>query len=104
MQIFFSVDFNPIDIYKRLMRKTYYKKMFGLIKKMFIRLLTGPINGSNHTKRVWLSNQKCMTQLSTRVDFFYFFLSFFSLDDSAADRRIFTTWRYIIRLYRFRKF
>ena len=104
MQIFFSVDFNPIDIHKRLMRKTYYKKMFGFIKKMFIRLLTGPINGSNHTKRVLLSNQKCMTQPPTLIDCFYFFLSIFSRDDSAADRRIFTTWRYIIRLYRFRKF
>ena len=86
------------------MRKTYYKKMFGLIKKMFIRLLTGPINGSNHTKRVLLSNQKCMTQPPILIDLFYFFLSFFSREDRAADRRIFTTWRYIIRLYRFRKF
>ena len=36
--------------------------MFGLIKKMFIVLLTGLINGSNHTKCVSLSNQKCMIQ------------------------------------------
>ena len=36
--------------------------MFGLIKKIFIVLLTGLINGSNHTKCVSLSNQKCMTQ------------------------------------------
>ena len=36
--------------------------MFGLIKKMFIRLLTGLINGSNHGKCVSLSNQKCTTQ------------------------------------------
>ena len=36
--------------------------MFGLIKKMFIRSLTGLVNGSNHTKCVLLSNQKCMTQ------------------------------------------
>ena len=36
--------------------------MFGLIKKIFIRLLTGLVNGSNHTKCVLLSNQKCMIQ------------------------------------------
>ena len=33
--------------------------MFGLIKKVFIGLLTGLVNGSNHTKYVLLSNQKC---------------------------------------------
>ena len=38
--------------------------MFGLIKRIFIRLLTGLVNGSNHTKFVSLSNQKCMTQTS----------------------------------------
>ena len=37
-------------------------KMFGLIKKIFIGLLTGLVNGSNHTKCVSLSNQKCMIQ------------------------------------------
>ena len=36
--------------------------MLGLIKKIFIGLLTGLVNGSNHTKCVSLSNQKCMTQ------------------------------------------
>ena len=36
--------------------------MFGLIKKIFIGLLTGLVNGSNHTKCVSLSNQRCMTQ------------------------------------------
>ena len=36
--------------------------MLGLIKKMFIGLLTGLVNGSNHTKCVSLSNQKCMIQ------------------------------------------
>ena len=36
--------------------------MFWLIKKMFIVLLTGLVNGSNHTKCVSLSNQKCKTQ------------------------------------------
>ena len=34
--------------------------MFGLIKKIFIGLLTGLVNGSNHTKCVLLSNRKCM--------------------------------------------
>ena len=36
--------------------------MFGLIKKIFIGLLTGLVNESNHTKCVLLSNQKCLTQ------------------------------------------
>ena len=36
--------------------------MFGLIKKIFIGLLTGLVNVSNHTKCVSLSNQKCMIQ------------------------------------------
>ena len=36
--------------------------MFVLIKKMFIELLTGLVNGSNHTKCISLRNQKCMTQ------------------------------------------
>ena len=34
--------------------------MFGLIKKIFIELLTGLVNGYNHTKCILLSNQKCM--------------------------------------------
>ena len=36
--------------------------MFGLIKRIFIGLLTGKVNGFNHTKCVSLNNQKCMTQ------------------------------------------
>ena len=36
--------------------------MFGIIKKMFIVLLTGLVNGSNHKKCVLLSNQKCQVQ------------------------------------------
>ena len=36
--------------------------MFRLIKKIFIRLLTGLFSGPNHAKCVSLSNQKCMTQ------------------------------------------
>ena len=38
--------------------------MPGLIKKIFIGLLTGLVNGSNHTECVSLSNQKCMIQSS----------------------------------------
>ena len=36
--------------------------MFGSIKKIFIGLLTGLVNGSNHTKCISLSNQKCMIE------------------------------------------
>ena len=36
--------------------------MFELIKKIFVGLLTGLVNWSNHTKFVSLSNQKCVTQ------------------------------------------
>ena len=36
--------------------------MFGLIKKLFIGLLTGLVNGSNHTHSVPLRNQKCNIQ------------------------------------------
>ena len=36
--------------------------MFGIIKNMFIVLLSNIVNGSNHTKCVWLNNQKCMSQ------------------------------------------
>ena len=36
--------------------------MFGIIKKMFIVLLSNIVNGSNHAKCVLLSNQECMTQ------------------------------------------
>ena len=64
---FFSVDFNPIDndildIHKYLMKRTWYKIMFGLIKKIFIGLLTGLVNGSNHKRCISLSNQKRMIQ------------------------------------------
>ena len=66
--MFFFVDYNTIDtnyildIHRYLMKKTQYKAMFGLIQKVFIELLTGLVNGSNHTKCVSLRNQKCMTQ------------------------------------------
>ena len=36
--------------------------MFGFIKKIFLGLLTGLVNPSNHTKCVSLSNQKCTTK------------------------------------------
>ena len=63
---FISVDFNPIDtnkfldIHKYLIKITY-KIMFGLIKKIFIGLLTHLGNGSSHTKCISLSNQILMT-------------------------------------------
>ena len=63
---FFSVDLNPIDandildMHKCLMKKTWCKTMFGLIKKIFIGLLTGLVNESNYTKFALLSNQKCL--------------------------------------------
>ena len=44
------------------MKKTWYTIMFGLIKKIFVGLLTGLVNGSNHTKGVPVNNQKCITQ------------------------------------------
>ena len=36
--------------------------MFSLIKKIFIGLTTGLVNGSNHTKCVLWSNEKCKIQ------------------------------------------
>ena len=71
--ILFSVDFNPIDandildIHKYLMKGTWYKIMFDLIKKIFIRLLS-IVSAPNHTKCISLSNQKCMIQ-STLINF-----------------------------------
>ena len=62
--IFFAVDLNAIDtnnildIHNYLMKRTCYKIIFGLIKKIFIGL-NGLVYGSNHTKCVLLSNQKC---------------------------------------------
>ena len=38
--------------------------MFGIIKKMFMVLLTSIVNASNHTKCVSLNNQKCEMQLT----------------------------------------
>ena len=42
------------------MQRTWYKILLGLIKKIFFGLLTGLVNGSNQTKCLSLSNQKCM--------------------------------------------
>ena len=42
--------------------KTRYEIMFELIKKIFVRLLTGTVSASNHTKCVLSSNQKCMIE------------------------------------------
>ena len=36
--------------------------MFGLIKKVFIVLLTGLVNGSNHKNSISLGNQKSKVQ------------------------------------------
>ena len=62
---FFSVDFNYIDInsildiHEYLMKIIWCEIIFDLIKKIFIRFLFGLVNGSNDTKCVSLSNQKC---------------------------------------------
>ena len=49
------------------MKRIKYKIMFVLIKKIFIRSLAGLVNGSNHTKCLLLSNQKCITQLTVNL-------------------------------------
>ena len=36
--------------------------MYGIIKKMFVALLANTVNASNHTKSVFLGNQKCEIQ------------------------------------------
>ena len=64
---FFSVDFNPIDnndfldIRKYLMKRTWNKTTFELIKRIFIGLLTDIVSASIHTRNILLSNQKYMT-------------------------------------------
>ena len=69
----FSVGFNPIvtnailDIQKCLMKEIWYKTKLGLIKKKFIALLTGVVSGSYHTKCFFLSNQKCVIQLTLNL-------------------------------------
>ena len=46
------------------MKRTWYKTMFRLTKKIFIGLLTGLVHGANRTKCVSLNNQKWMIQLT----------------------------------------
>ena len=52
----FSVDFNPIDdndildIHKYLIKRAWYKIIFGLIKKVFIGLLSSLVTCPDHTK------------------------------------------------------
>ena len=50
---------NIIDIHKYLMKKHDIKQC---LKNFLVGLLTGLVNGSNHTKCISLSNQKCMIQ------------------------------------------
>ena len=60
----FSVDYKAFDIsniietHKYLMKETWCKTMFGLIKRMFFVFLTSLVNASNHTKCLSLSKQK----------------------------------------------
>ena len=60
----FSVDFNSFDtndilnIHKYLMKRIWYKILFGLNKKIFIGLLTDIVSASNYAKCVLLVNQK----------------------------------------------
>ena len=44
------------------MKRTWYKIMFGLIKKVFMGFFISIANASNHAKCVLLSNQKYMTE------------------------------------------
>ena len=46
------------------MKKTWYKILFDLIKKIFIGLLISRANAFNDTKCVSVRNQKCMTEPS----------------------------------------
>ena len=57
------IDINDIlDIHKYLIKGTWYKIRFGLIKKIFIGLLTSIVSASNHKKWMSLNNQKYMIQ------------------------------------------
>ena len=61
--VFNSTDTNAfLDVHKYLMERTWYAIMSGLIKIIFIGLLSSIVNASNHTKCLSLSNQKCMIQ------------------------------------------
>ena len=58
----FSVNYNVIDtrniidIYTQLMKKYWYKKMFRLIKNIFMGFLINIVNAFNHTKCISFSN------------------------------------------------
>ena len=45
------------------MKRTWYKTMFGLIKKVFIGLLINIVNASNHAKCVSLGNKNAKFNL-----------------------------------------
>ena len=61
---FLHVNFNPADtnnilnIHKYLIKRTWYKVMFQLSKKIFSGLLTSIVKSSNHTQCISLSNQE----------------------------------------------
>ena len=57
-----SIDIIYIIYIIHKYEKTYYKIMFGLIKKMFIGLTNGLVDTSNDAKCISLSNQKCDIQ------------------------------------------
>ena len=67
---FFSFDFNPIDTndildtYKYLMKGT----MFGLIKKIFIGLLTDIVSRSNLTIYIRMNTVKNFTPIHLRFN------------------------------------
>ena len=44
------------------MKGKQYKITLGVIKKIFIALLSNIVNEPNSTKRVSLNNQRCMIQ------------------------------------------
>ena len=46
-------------VFIKINEKIWYKKMFGLIKKIFVGLLINIVNASNHKKCISLSNQIC---------------------------------------------
>ena len=58
----FSVDYRAFDGNITNTLEYLMKKAWDKVTYMFIWLLTGLINGSNHIKYVSLSNQKCMIQ------------------------------------------
>ena len=66
VNFFFSVDFSPIDtndaldIHKFLINRTWYKREFGLIKKILIGFFADIVSAYNHKNCALLSNQKCM--------------------------------------------